>query len=275
MQTQPLVNQYLDECERRDLSPKTLEQRRWALQRLISDCPNLPSRDAELLPVLSDTELAIENHRDLEKCLRTFFRRATRRYQVENPTLDLGPLPYKMQLRRVMTRQEVMQLLSAAHTRRDRALILVIMDCGLRLGEVAGLRYSDLRDGWLTVHGKIGARQVPVSPGVSTELDAIAIGHHLWHRDGEALSFDGVKTAYRRLFRRAGILGPKLGAHTLRHTFATMYIRAGGGARQLQSILGHSKLENTMIYVHLAGTDVRENHALYWPVRTLSLAEHL
>ena len=256
MQTQPLVNQYLDECERRDLSPKALEQRRWALQRLISDCPNLPSRDAELLPVLSDTELAIENRRDLEKCLRTFFRRATRRYQVENPTLDLDPLPYKMQLRRVMTRQEVMQLLSAAHTRRDRALILVIMDCGLRLGEVAGLRYSDLWDGWLTVHGKIGARQVPVSPGVSTKLDAIAIGHHLWHRDGEALSFDGVKTAYRRLFRRAGILGPKFGAHTLRHTFATMYIRAGGGARQLQSILGHSKLETTMIYVHLAGTDV-------------------
>ena len=74
MQTEPLVNQYLDECERRGLSPKTLEQRRWALQRLISNCPDLPSGDAELLPVLSDTDLAIESRRDWEKCLKTFVR---------------------------------------------------------------------------------------------------------------------------------------------------------------------------------------------------------
>ena len=273
MQTEPLVNQYLDECESRGLSPKTLEQRRWALQRLIRSCPDLPTGDAELLPVLSDTDLAFESRRDLEKCLRTFFRWATKRHQVNNPTLDLDPLPYKMQLRRVLTRQEVMQLLSVAHTRRDRALVLVIMDCGLRLGEVAGLQLNDLRDGWLTVSGKIGARQVPVSPGVSAELGAIAAGPHLWHRDGEPISFDGVKTVYRRLFQRAGIPGPKLGAHTLRHTFATMYLRAGGGVRQLQSILGHSKLETTMIYVHLAGIDVQEDHARYSPVRTLKLAD--
>ncbi len=58
MQTEPLVNQYLDECEGRGLSPKTLEQRRWALQRLITSCPDWPTGDAELLPVLSDTDLA-------------------------------------------------------------------------------------------------------------------------------------------------------------------------------------------------------------------------
>ena len=272
MQTEPLVNQYLGECESRGLSPKTLEQRRWALQRLITSCPDWPTGDAELLPVLSDTDLAIESRRDLEKCLRTFFRWATKRYKVNNPTLDLDPLPYKMQLRRVLTRQEVMQLLNVALTRRDRALVLAIMDCGLRLGEVVGLRHHDIRDGWLTVHGKTGARQVPVSPGVAAELDAIAAGSYLWHRDGEALGFDGIKTAYRRLFQRAEIVGPKIGPHTLRHTFATMYLRAGRGVRQLQSILGHSKLETTMIYVHLAGVDVQEDHARYSPVKTLSLA---
>ena len=86
MQTEPLVNQYLGECESRGLSPKTLEQRRWALQRLITSCPDWPTGDAELLPVLSDTDLAIESRRDLEKCLRTFFRWATKRYKVNNPT---------------------------------------------------------------------------------------------------------------------------------------------------------------------------------------------
>ena len=231
----------------------------------------LPSNGVELLPVLSDTELALESRRDLEKCLRTFFRWATKPYQVTNPTLDLHPLPYKIQLRRVLTRQEVLRLLSVAYTRRDRAMVLVIMDSRLRPGEVAGLQRNDLRDGWLTVYGKISARRVPVSPGVAAELDAIASGPHLWHRDGEPISFDGVKTVYRRLFQRAGIPGPKLGAHTLRHTFATMYLRAGGGVRQLQSILGHSKLETTMIYVHLADVDVQEDHARSSPVKTLAL----
>ena len=271
MQTEPLVNQYLGECESRGLSPKTLEQRRWALGRLVAHCPELPSGDTDLLPVLSNTGLASESLRDLDKCLRTFFRWASKRHGVNNPTLSLDPLPYRMQLRRVLTRQEVMQLLNVALTRRDRALALVIMDCGLRLGEVVGLRHGDIRDGWLTVYGKTGARQVPVSPTVAAELDAIAAGSYLWHRDGEALSFDGVKTVYRRLFHRAEILGPKLGPHALRHTFATMYLRAGGGVRQLQSILGHSKLETTTIYVHLAGVDVQEDHARYSPVRTLAL----
>ena len=185
----------------------------------------------------------------------------------------LDPLPYQKQLRRVLTHLEVMQLIDAAHNRRDRALVLVLMDCGLRLGEVAALKRNDLRDGWLVVNGKTGARQVPISPDVAAELDTIANGPYFWHRDGAALGFDGVKTVYRRLFQRAGIVGPKLGAHTLRHTFATMYLRAGGGVRQLQSILGHSKLETTMIYLHLAGTDVHEDHERYSPIRTLGLAQ--
>ena len=95
--------------------------------------------------------------------------------------------------------------------------------------------------------------------------------HQLWHRDGEPISFDEVKSVYRRPFQRRGITGPKLGAHTLRHTFATMYLRAGGGVRQLESILGHSKQETTINNVHLAGVDVQKEHARYSPVKTLGL----
>ena len=87
------------------------------------------------------------------------------------------------------------------------------------------------------------------------------------------LTFHGVKLAYRRLFDRAGIRGPKKGAHTLRHTFATMWLRYGGGLRQLQTIMGHKHIETTMIYVHLAGHDVLVEHARYSPVRTLGLVD--
>ena len=61
----------------------------------------------------------------------------------------------------------------------------------------------------------------------------------------------------------------KAGPHCLRHTFATWYLRAGGGVRQLQDILGHTKIETTMIYVQLAGRDVQADHSRYSPARTM------
>ena len=80
----------------------------------------------------------------------------------------------------------------------------------------------------------------------------------------------GVREAYKRIFARAGVTR-KMGSHTLRHTFATLYLRSGGGVRHLQEILGHSRIETTMIYVHLAGRDIQADHAQYSPVSTLGL----
>ena len=85
-------------------------------------------------------------------------------------------------------------------------------------------------------------------------LKGLGDGDHVWTGLKGPLTFHGVKLAYRRLFDRAGIQGPKKGAHTLRHTFATMWLRYGGGLRQLQTIMGHKHIETTMIYVHWPAT---------------------
>ena len=59
----------------------------------------------------------------------------------------------------------------------------------------------------------------------------------------------------------------------MRHTFATGYICAAGVVRQLQVILGHQRIDTTMIYVHLAGQDVEADHALHSPARVMGLLE--
>ena len=165
-------------------------------------------------------------------------------------------------------------LLAAAHNERDRALLLVVLDCGLRLGEVANLRRASLRDGWMVVEGKVGDRPVPVSDELAETLTTLGEGDHVWiGRFAKPLTQHGIQMAYKRMFLRAGISGPKIGPHTLRHTFATMYLRAGGGVRHLQAILGHQDIETTILYVHLAGNDVLADHAQYSPMRTLGLAE--
>ena len=273
MDTARLVAEYLAECNIRGLAAKTKEQYAWALVRLEKDCPTLPCTDVEVLTIVGDPALKLESRRDLLKSLRVFFRWAHRRHQLPNPCDGLQPLPRQQHLPRVLTEEEVIQLVAAADNARDRVLLLLVLDSGLRLGEVAGLRHADLRGQWLEVSGKVGMRQVPVSPEVMITLKGLGNGDHVWTGLKGPLAFHGVKLAYRRLFDRAGIRGPKKGAHTLRHTFATMWLRYGGGLRQLQTIMGHKHIETTMIYVHLAGHDVLVEHARYSPVRTLGLVD--
>ena len=151
---------------------------------------------------------------------------------------------------------------------------MMVLDTGLRVGEVANLKATDIRDRWLSVDGTSGQRQVPVSPEIRHRLSELAAQGCIWWGQRGPLERDGVKRAYNRLFHRAGITGRKLGPHTLRHTFGTNYVRSGGGVRQLQYILGHQRIETTMIYVHLAGKDVEADHAMHSPARVMGLLSY-
>ena len=281
-QTADLVDQFLWECGVRGLAKSTIGQHRWALARLTAHCSELPCDGVALLPVIGDPSLELESRRDVVKCLRTFFGWCGRRHKLPNPCSELDPLPRLRKLPRVLTGDEVGRLMGAASVRRsrsqwqrerDRALLVVALDSGLRVGEVAGLRRSDIGDGWLVVAGKVGVRQVPVSRELSRQMKDLGEGEHIWMGSRGPLTRTGVVQAYKRLFSRAEVRGRRAGAHALRHTFATMYLRHGGGVRQLQTILGHQRIETTMIYVHLAGRDVQADHARHSPARTLGLMD--
>ena len=271
MQTVPLVDEYLAYCRLRGLSEKTVSQYQWALNRLVLRCPELPQDGFDLVPLIGEGSLGPESRRDLLKCLKAFFGWAELRHHWPNPSRGLTPPRRRTQTRRVLTRDEISRLFAVADSTRDRALLLVILDCGLRLAEVANLRHQHVRDGWLVVSGKTGERQVPVSSELATLLGSLGAGEHLWIGRQGPLTREGIMLIYRRMFDRARITGPKTGPHTLRHTFGTFYIREGGGVRQLQQIMGHSRIETTMIYVHLAGNDVAADHAIHSPARNLGL----
>jgi len=271
MRTSEAVNRYLGECAARGLARSTVAQYSWALRRLNAQCARLPKRGRDLLPVMADLALSLESRRDLLKCLRAFFGWCGRRYRWPDPVGELDPLPKRKRLPRVLTELEVDQVLGAALNRRDRALVLLVLDTGIRVGELAGLRWGDVGPDYLVVRGKTGDRRVPLSAEVKREILGLGEGAHVWTGRRGPLTRSGVMLAYRRLFARAGLSGTKLGPHLLRHTFATWYIRGGGGLAQLQGILGHASVATTMIYVTLAGRDLAADHARYSPVRTLGL----
>ncbi len=165
---------------------------------------------------------------------------------------------------------------------RDRAMMMLMLDSGLRVSEVLSVEAN--RIDWmscsLTVMGKgRKERSVPFSaptcqalleysrlraktPGISAQF--------FLGRTGRAMERTKVQRLVLRYGKRAGIEGVRLSPHTLRHTFAVLYIRNGGDSFSLQEILGHSTLEMTRNYVHLARRDVADQHKKFSPMERLA-----
>lgn len=262
---------FLAECEARGLSKKTLYFYAWALGKLRIVCRTLPPTRGQLLQVLGDKALGLESRKDLRRGLHTFLGWCLRVHSVANLLDEIPPPAAKKKLPRVLTVAELRIVIGACVDARESAMIALVMDTGLRLGEITSLTKRDVGTDHLRVRGKIGDRQVPVSAPVRDLLLALGDGNHIWIGKTGPLTINGVQSLFIRLFKRSGLTGPKLGPHVLRHTFGTFYVRAGGSVSVLQLILGHEELSTTMIYVHLAGSDVAADHAEHSPIRSLGL----
>ena len=146
---------------------------------------------------------------------------------------------------RILTKEEESTLLDACLNFRDRRIVLLMLETGLRLSEVCKLRPEDIQDHYLIVHGKGGKdRLVPYS-------QANFLRYHVARGDTVfEITPNALKLMFARLKKRSGI--KRLHAHLLRHTFATRFILDGGDSMILQQILGHSSINVTQRYVHLA-----------------------
>jgi len=160
---------------------------------------------------------------------------------------------------------------------RDRAILLLLLDTGLRVSEAAGVRLGDLRpDGSVKVMGK-GAKERIVPIG-STARGAIvrylgqrgpgAPGAPLFLGRRGALDARGMQQVLKRLKVRAGITG-RCSPHSFRHTFARSYLVNGGDAFSLQQILGHATLDMVKRYVSLTDADLVARHRVASPADRL------
>jgi len=154
---------------------------------------------------------------------------------------------------------------------RLRAIILALLDCGLRVSELCGLAMDDVSwdEGTLRVMGK-GAKERIVPFGEATRQALLSYVARRGTIPGQPALFvtcygDAMNRheAYRTLSecgKRAGVTGVRCSPHTLRHTFAVMYLRNGGDAFTLQNLLGHSDLAMTRRYCELSQTDALAKH---------------
>ncbi|MGI8564801.1 MAG: tyrosine-type recombinase/integrase [Candidatus Dormibacter sp.] len=178
----------------------------------------------------------------------------------------------------VLSRQEVDRLEDTARSERDKVIVRLLADTGIRAGELVSLKEADLmennRDRYIRVHGK-GAkdRLVPLQPQLYRRLQRLARGRpaEVRHdfifvtlirqpgRGYEALTTNGLQQLIRILGERAG-LQKRVHPHLLRHSFATTMLNRGMDSITLSRILGHASL--VMIqrtYAHQTAGDLSES----------------
>ena len=183
-------------------------------------------------------------------------------------------------LPRVLTASEVQRLLDACDRLRDRFLLALLYDTGMRIGEALGLRHRDIaaaqrqitvcrRDNDNRARAKsFVARTIPVSAELIrlyadylhaeyVDLDSDYVFVNLWGRPhGHPLTYSAVYDLVRRLRRRTDI---DFDPHWLRHTAATRMLRDGMGLEVVAKLLGHANVTVTAsTYGHLSVEDARK-----------------
>ena len=182
------------------------------------------------------------------------------------------------------TPAQVEALLSAArrtlHPRRDEAILLVLLDTGLRASELCSAlaRDLDVEGRRLGVLGKGGKRRSVFFGRTCTKAlwaylreeprapDGPLFLSDRGGRAGDGLTRSGLGQLLERLGRAAGVEAVRVSPHTCRHTFALSFLRAGGNVFGLQTLLGHTDVKMTQRYVRLAEGDIERQHREHSPV---------
>lgn len=199
-------------------------------------------------------------------------------YAGENIIRRINPPKYISRRIVPYTYREIDLILKAARRTRDRAIVMLLIDCGVRASEIVNLRVEDWHPGALKVLGK-GAKErlVPISEPtekmISLQLRARRVGDE-GIQGGEALfaniinsdpiSYSTLENLMIRLEKRSGV--HDVHCHRFRHTFAISYLRNGGDIYTLQKILGHSTLDMCQNYLDIVRTDIIAAHAKASPV---------
>ena len=192
-------------------------------------------------------------------CLSTFFTWAIEQgyHPGPNPVRAVRKFKESRGRLRYLTTDEYNRLLLAAAHHLKKILVAAVHTGG-RHSELLGLAWSDidLDHGIVYFHRETtkGAkeRQVPISDELGAVLRDLRPGRPsepVFTYNGRRLK--SVRTSFESACLKAG-LGDDVVFHTLRHTFASWFIENGGDPKRLQEYLGHSSLEQTLIYIHLS-----------------------
>ena len=231
-------------------------------------------------PRAGGATITAETHRQRMRTVRAFFERIIEwdwpDAPARNPVIA-GDIPKKPEpLPRFLDDQDAARLMAAARASsdpRDRLVVELLARTGMRAGELAGLEADAVvqigAGHWLRIPlGKLrNDRYVPLHPELVTLLaawTATSLEHIRYHKRLVAdhrgpLDRYVIGRIVSRVGRAAGV--PGVHPHRLRHTLATQAINRGMRLEAIAALLGHRKMEMTLIYARIANRVVADEYA--------------
>ena len=277
------LTEFLDFCQyQRSLAENTIRSYRWDLKQYFNW---LEGQHLELVSVkIMDVDRFIISLRKLGKgiktvnrklyCLRAFYRWLQRIEVIQKNPLDLMQhIREPKCLPKYLTESQQEALIQASSNgyhpnkwsdqqkQRDRLMVFLLLDCGLRVSEICRLKKEDinLEDGVARIFGKgskerevvLSDRCIEALKGTfQSETDFI-----LFNQQKEPLNSRSVFRFLKQIGKNAGL---NVYPHLLRHSFASNLRRRGADLLIIRDALGHSSVSTTQIYASLGAGEYKE-----------------
>jgi len=226
--------------------------------------PDAPAPDYGISPTARARKLS---------ALKSFYKYLTVRTKQlqENPVADLEYPKLRKSLPKYLNMEQSASLLrsvSGQNEKRDYAILMLFLNCGIRRSELVGLNISDVYEDRIRVVGK-GNKERIVYFGTACRkaIDAYLPERHkkvltdnralFGSRDGNRISVTAVHRLVKKHMLAAGLDASQFSAHKLRHTAATMMLSGGVDVKTVQEVLGHENLNTTQIYTHIENTELK------------------
>ena len=189
----------------------------------------------------------------------------------ENPVSELEYPKLRKSLPKYLTLAESRALLRSVegqNQKRDYAILLLFLNCGIRRSELVGLNLTDVYEDRIRVVGKGNKeRFVYFGSACRKAIDAYLEERQkkvltdnkalFGSRNGNRISTDAVHALVKKALLQAGLDATQFSAHKLRHTAATMMLSGGVDVKTVQEVLGHENLNTTQIYTHIESTELK------------------
>ena len=205
--------------------------------------------------------------------IKSFYKYLTVRTKKlqENPVADLEYPKLRKSLPKYLTMEQSSALLRSVagqNQKRDYAILMLFLNCGIRRSELVGLNLSDVYSDRIRVVGKGNKeRFVYFGSACRKAIDAylqernkkvLSDNRALFgSRDNNRISVTAVHRLVKKALLQAGLDATQFSAHKLRHTSATMMLSGGVDVKTVQEVLGHENLNTTQIYTHIENTELK------------------
>ena len=205
--------------------------------------------------------------------IKSFYKYLTVRTKQlsENPVADLEYPKLRKSLPKYLTLEQsaaLLQAVSGPNEKRDYAILMLFLNCGIRRSELVGLNLTDVYEDRIRVVGKgnkerfvyFGTACRKAIDGYLVERSQKVLSDNralFGSRDGNRISVTAVHRLVKKALLQARLDSTQFSAHKLRHTAATMMLSGGVDVKTVQEVLGHENLNTTQIYTHIENTELK------------------